>query len=76
MDQQQFSVSNLNALAGRRRTNETELLERRLAPLDTRLQSETERFGSGVQIVPTRCATEDALIGEPVKLDRVEAAGR
>ena len=49
-----FSISNIDALADRFTAAETELLERRYAPLVARLHTETEQFVPGFQSGPTR----------------------
>lgn len=61
--EQTFSISNLDVLAGRFTAAEAELLGRRLATLDARLQAETEQFVPGFQGGPTRYSPEHMLAG-------------
>ncbi len=49
-----FSISNIDALANRFTAAETELLERRFAPLVASLHTETEHYVPGFQSGPTR----------------------
>ena len=57
--EQTFSIGNLDALAGRFTAAEAELLIRRFASLDAKLQTKTEQFVPGFQSGPTRYRFED-----------------
>ena len=56
--EQTFSIGNLEALARRFTAAETKLLGERFAPLDARLQTETEHFVPSLASKPTRWAQE------------------
>ena len=56
--EQTFSISNLESLARRFTAAETKLLGQRFAPLDARLQLETEHFVPSLSSKPTRYAQE------------------
>lgn len=57
--EQTFSISNLDVLADRFTTAETELLVQRFAPLDAKLHTETEQFVPGFQGGPSRHRLEN-----------------
>jgi len=56
--EQPFSISNLESLARRFTAAEAKLLGQRLAPLDARLQLETEHFVPSLASKPTRYSQE------------------
>ena len=56
--EQTFCISNLESLAQRFTGPETKLLGQRFAPLDARLQMETEHFVPSLASKPTRYAQE------------------
>ena len=56
--EQTFSIGNLEALARRFTAAETKLLGQRFAPLDARLQTETEHFVPSLASKPSRWAQE------------------
>ena len=56
--EQTFSISNLEALARRFTAAEAKLLGQRFAPLDAKLQMETEHFVPSLSSKPTRYAQE------------------
>ncbi len=56
--EQTFSIRNLESLARRFTGSETKLLGQRFAPLDARLQLETEHFVPSLASKPTRYAQE------------------
>ena len=56
--EQTFSIANLEALARRFTAAETKLLGQRFAPLDARLQTETEHFVPSLASKPSRWAQE------------------
>ncbi len=56
--EQTFSIGNLEALARRFTAVETKLLGQRFAPLDARLQTETEHFVPSLASKPSRWAQE------------------
>ena len=56
--EQTFSIGNLEALARRFTAAETKQLGQRFAPLDARLQTETEHFVPSLASKPSRWAQE------------------